>query len=470
MKFGFVLKNQGIPEWKEMYLNYKILKKLIKPYKALSKVYMKINYLEPKESENTIITITNANHQYFEDLKYFGVIFEELVMLEFQKISSFFEYKLHEELRRWKKFKINISILLNIQNDKDYDDKKIQLLNAFHYFYKELNLLYEYINVNQEGLRKIIKKFKKNSKNVDLRYKRIKRKIRELISKSFFKNAIQKLIFLRTEVESSYIDTFYKKYDRKDGQNTLRKISQGKLMTHQETFLFGFFLGFACLLLIVIFLLSWLLDLNIEVLTGFPLFKGICLIILYYWTLALNVYFWTKYNINYKLIFHFNFHFSEISELFKRSSIFTIIFLMMVVWYLVLQFQSNKLGDLFGNFPKNLTAVIVWISFFGYCFFPSLQVFNPMGRLYFIRFIKNMLISPFRQTRVSFRALWGIDQLTSFAGIARDLQYLIYFFLYTDHHEPNQCFLLGYFLIISAIFMKLLLSMNALYNDVSSRS
>ena len=476
MKFGFVLKTQCIPEWKEMYLNYKFLKSLIKPYKTMSKVYMKINYFEPKQSqEHSIITITNANLQFFEELKNFGSIFEENILQEFKKISNFFEFKLMDELKRWKLFKLNITILQNIQNDKDYDSKKIQLLNAFHYFYKELNLLYEYISVNQEGLRKIIKKFKKDSKNLDLRYKNLKKKIRELISKSFLKNAIQKLIFLRTEVESSYIDTFYKKYDRKDGQNTLRKISQGKLMTHQQTFLFGFFLGFVILLLIVIFALSWLLDLNIEVLEVFPLFKGMGFILIFYWTLALNVYFWMKFNINYKLIFQFNFHFSEISEIFKRASIFTVIFLIMLVWFLLLQFQSEKLGAILAIFPKNISPLIVWLVFFGYLAFPSMQLFNPMGRVYVWKLLKEIIFSPFGKNGVEFRAVWGLDQMMSFVGIARDLSYMFGFYALNSLNSGNMqiisakdYYLLGYYLVFFVFSWKLLQGIRLMYENTQN--
>lgn len=46
----------------------------------------------------------------------------------------------------------------------------------------------------------------------------------------------------------------------------------------------------------------------------FPIFRGIGLIIIYLWLLALNVYVWTAYHVNYKLIFRFNYHYSQLSE------------------------------------------------------------------------------------------------------------------------------------------------------------
>lgn len=38
MKFGDTLLKKQIPEWKKAYLNYQILKLLLKPYKAAKKM------------------------------------------------------------------------------------------------------------------------------------------------------------------------------------------------------------------------------------------------------------------------------------------------------------------------------------------------------------------------------------------------------------------------------------------------
>ena len=46
----------------------------------------------------------------------------------------------------------------------------------------------------------------------------------------------------------------------------------------------------------------------------FPMFRGMAIIIIYMGLLAWNVYGWTKYNVNYKLIFRFNHHYSQMSQ------------------------------------------------------------------------------------------------------------------------------------------------------------
>lgn len=77
-------------------------------------------------------------------------------------------------------------------------------------------------------------------------------------------------------------------------------------------------MGFSALLIFVISILIWDEDLDVDgnqIFTEiFPIFRGIGLIIMFLWLLALNVYVWTSYHVNYKLIFRFNYHYSQLSE------------------------------------------------------------------------------------------------------------------------------------------------------------
>ena len=90
------------------------------------------------------------------------------------------------------------------------------------------------------------------------------------------------------------------------------------LISKNETFWFGLFTGFAILLVILIAVLcvddGLDIDGNQVLKEVFPIFRGIGLIILYMGFLAWNVYGWTKYHINYKLIFRFNYHYSKIGQ------------------------------------------------------------------------------------------------------------------------------------------------------------
>lgn len=89
--------------------------------------------------------------------------------------------------------------------------------------------------------------------------------------------------------------------------------------------MFGLFLGVS----IVIF--AWILglfiigELNPEEETedgsnvfnrDFPMFRGALLLILSNWLIGLNVYVWNNVHVNYKAIFKFDSHHSEITQIF----------------------------------------------------------------------------------------------------------------------------------------------------------
>ena len=90
------------------------------------------------------------------------------------------------------------------------------------------------------------------------------------------------------------------------------------MISKNETFWFGLFSGFTALLLILIILL-WVeeghdVDEDKALKEIFPMFRGMGIIVAYMGLLAWNVYGWTKYNVNYKLIFRFNHHYSQLSQ------------------------------------------------------------------------------------------------------------------------------------------------------------
>jgi hypothetical protein len=65
------------------------------------------------------------------------------------------------------------------------------------------------------------------------------------------------------------------------------------------------------------------------------MFRGGLVFILYLWGLAWNVYGFTKFNINYKLIFKFDNHYSTYTQIMKRAGFFTLLFLVMFTLYLL---------------------------------------------------------------------------------------------------------------------------------------
>jgi hypothetical protein len=159
--------------------------------------------------------------------------------------------------------------------------------------------------------------------------------------------------------------------------------------------------------------------------TVFPMFRGASLFILYVWLLAWNVHGWNRFNVNYRLIFKFNHHYSRTEQILGRAAAFSLIFLLMLLLYLAirLDFLGSFLKD---NDISSYTPLIVWVCFFGYVFFPSNRLFNGKGRQYFYRLMRACLFSMFY--KMEFRIAWATDQLVSFVGPLKDLSYTLCYY------------------------------------------
>ena len=101
----------------------------------------------------------------------------------------------------------------------------------------------------------------------------------------------------------------------------------------------------------------------------FPAFRSFSFFIIYIWLLGLNVKVWNQYNINYKEIFKFNDHCSEVNKIFSRAGFFT------MIWSLC--FLTCIINVTIYEPPVNIflcnstMALYPWIFFILYLLYPS---------------------------------------------------------------------------------------------------
>ena len=151
-----------------------------------------------------------------------------------------------------------------------------------------------------------------------------------------------------------------------------------------ELFLFGLFLGFSLICIIILWVIAWYhfynnlryggLDPDDDELFKyiFPIFRGAGsfkfnsgLFIVYMWLLAWNVYVWNNHNINYKLILKFNHHYSQLNELLVRASVFTAVILILFIWFLIMRYNIAELGTVVGVIDQNYSPGIIWLLLLG---------------------------------------------------------------------------------------------------------
>jgi len=150
----------------------------------------------------------------------------------------------------------------------------------------------------------------------------------------------------------------------------------------------------------------------------FILFRGIFLFIMYTFLYAWNVYGiyfylyglgWNKSNINYKLIFKFNRHYSKLDDILRRGCILSFIFFLNLLIFTVLQTNKDNKMDQFimRYFDDRYCPLFIWCCYFGYILFPSYNVFNGLGRKYLFKVLLSILVSPFYN--LEFRTIFAID-------------------------------------------------------------
>jgi len=190
-----------------------------------------------------------------------------------------------------------------------------------------------------------------------------------------------------SHIEREYATFFFKNV--KEGNKNLKSITSEKLFTRGELYSFGLFSGFAALIFLIIIILAnegeRALDSGSNFSIIFPVIRGPILILLYMWFFCGCVYIWNKSNTNYKTTLKFNHHYSSVTELMKRTSIFTFIYMVCFLWYFLISGQFGKIGDGLSFVSEHIPPLFWWIIFLVYLFFPSRKYFNGEGRLYIFR-------------------------------------------------------------------------------------
>ncbi len=96
----------------------------------------------------------------------------------------------------------------------------------------------------------------------------------------------------------------------------LRKIYYGSLLSKNGAFCFGLFGGFTIILMIVIAFLAWNGSANLgnEVFLNrvFPIYRLLAIVFIYILLVGWDVYGWIAYKVNYKYLFQFKHHHSEL--------------------------------------------------------------------------------------------------------------------------------------------------------------
>ncbi|KAJ0832725.1 putative SPX domain-containing protein [Helianthus annuus] len=313
-------------------------------------------------------------------------------------------------------------------NKNELRDAKEKLKQAFIEFHEKLRFLKNYAFLNQLAFSKIMKKYDKiTSRNASDAYLK-------MVEESYLgqSDEVAKLI---ERVESAFVKHFCNG-NRHQGMSTLKP--NAKRRRHRVTFFVGCFFGCSLALVVAIIVNMHNRDLlksngrTQYMNTIFPLYTLFGFLVLHMLMYAANVYYWTRYRVNYSFIFGFK-PGTEMgyTEVLLLSSGLSVLTLAAVLSNLEMELDANtkSYSTLTELLPLGLVIVVLLITF---CPF---NIFYRANRFFLLVCLWRCICAPFYA--ITLPDFFLADQFTSQVQLLRSLQFYVCYYGWGDFKQRD---------------------------------
>ena len=463
MKYQKEISNSFIKVWEDFYINYLALVNILEPikqkYKDYKKKRLEKQYQSRSFSKNVdsdpLLDIQSPEKMDIKETKKVSDKFREQFMLELQKVDFFYNENINKSIKpKIKEIKEQLNHSIKV-NEFMVHSETFEM--AIKEAYKDIHLIYNFVETNFEIKNKLLNKYKKylgiynnnkipkkdskiimededeNDENEENNSDEVESTINNFISfKSAIGTAKDTYENLKEELTRLFVQNYSFKYKSKT-EKVLKQCVQNKNFTDSQTFYLGFFIGLLIFQLGIICIIAWYYDIDmdndIEFKSVFPMFRGFFIVCLYWWMHGLNILIWTKADISYRIIFQVDNDYSSPIQIFKRAAIFTFILLTSLLIYMVKRIWTGAFFGIFDPIPINRIPLICWLSLLIVIFCPF-RIWNYGGRAWLGKLAKESLVSFLFKT--GFRHVFFMSQLCSFIAPMRDIEYTICYYAYYD--------------------------------------
>ena len=463
MKYQKEISNSFIKVWEDFYINYLALVNILEPikqkYKDYKKKRLEKQYQSRSFSKNVdsdpLLDIQSPEKMDIKETKKVSDKFREQFMLELQKVDFFYNENINKSIKpKIKEIKEQLNHSIKV-NEFMVHSETFEM--AIKEAYKDIHLIYNFVETNFEIKNKLLNKYKKylgiynnnkipkkdskiimededeNDENKENNSDEVESTINNFISfKSAIGTAKDTYENLKEELTRLFVQNYSFKYKSKT-EKVLKQCVQNKNFTDSQTFYLGFFIGLLIFQLGIICIIAWYYDIDmdndIEFKSVFPMFRGFFIVCLYWWMHGLNILIWTKADISYRIIFQVDNDYSSPIQIFKRAAIFTFILLTSLLIYMVKRIWAGAFFGIFDPIPINRIPLICWLSLLIVIFCPF-RIWNYGGRAWLGKLAKESLVSFLFKT--GFRHVFFMSQLCSFIAPMRDIEYTICYYAYYD--------------------------------------
>ncbi|KAK9054014.1 hypothetical protein SSX86_025089 [Deinandra increscens subsp. villosa] len=313
-------------------------------------------------------------------------------------------------------------------NKNELRDAKEKLKQAFIEFHEKLRFLKNYVFLNQLAFSNIMKKYDKiTSRNASDAYLK-------MVEESYLgqSDEVAKLI---ERVESAFVKHFCNG-NRHQGMRTLKPNTKRK--KHRVTFFVGCFFG--CSLALVVAITVSVYNRGLFRSTGrtqymdtiFPLYSLFGFLVLHMVMYAANVYYWTRFRVNYSFIFGFK-PGTEMgyTEVLLLSSGLSVLTLAAVLSNLEMELDPNTKSyeTLTELVPIGLVTVVLLITV---CPF---NIIYRANRFFLLVCFWHCICAPFYA--ITLPDFFLADQFTSQVQLLRNLQFYVCYYGWGDFKQRD---------------------------------
>ena len=468
MKYQKEISKSFIKVWEDFYISYitliNILEPIHKKYKELKKkrIEKQYQYLNFSKNIDSDPLLENQDKEDILDVKESKTIkdrFRQQFSLELRKIDFFYNEKINKVIRpKIKEIREQMNHSIKVHEFRIHCET---FEMAIKEAYKDIHLIYQFIETNLEIKTKLINKYKKyfgiyNNDSIDEKLENknsqiimeddqeseednnnnnydVENEVNDFIAhKSNICLAKKNFESFKEELTQLFVQNYSFKYQSKT-EKFLKKCIESNNFTESQSFYLGFFLGLLALQLVIICIIAWYYDIDmdndVEFKSVFPMFRGFFIVCLYWWMHGVNILVWTKADISYRIIFQIDNDYSSPIQIFKRAAIFTFILLTSLLIYMIKRIWSGLFFGILDPIPINRIPLICWLSLLIVIFCPF-RIWNYDGRAWLGKLAKESLVSFLFKT--GFRHVYFMSQLCSFIAPMRDIEYTICYYAYYD--------------------------------------
>lgn len=338
---------------------------------------------------------------------------------ELTKVNDFFMRKEHELQGYYARLTDAVTAVTSQSNASA--TKLKELKTAFTEFYRGLCMLENYVELNSEGFRKILKKhFKMTGLPSD-------EQMELFHSQQFFKSTSWK------EMMSSTESLYAKVFQLNKTEKARNELFPSRLedTTGANMFKLGISVGACIAFLCVIFFLfsHGTVDPNVNwsrFIAVIPVYRAVLIPIIAVWLWGCNVFVWTKKRINYIFIFGLDPRSSlDYRRIFKTAATLS------AVWLLsFFLFVATVMGNMsvFNIRPEIYPLVLIVFNIT--LVLAPFRALHRRSRFLLFKTIYNVIISPFGD--IHFLTLYVGDILCSLVKTIFDIEYTICYFATGD--------------------------------------